>query len=113
MDYGNSVHREAAAKLEKISEVQRALDSRGIRNLTLESALLNGVPKSYYRPKGSSVLDVLEIHKRKTVCVYDFKTGNARFPRATIMRYAREAGIRAQAFGQGYTHIYVVPIHVP
>jgi hypothetical protein len=112
LDYGNSVHREVAARL-KISEVQRKLEERGVRELRPEFALLDGVPKSYRRPNGSSVLDVLEIHKRKTVCVYDFKTGNARFPDDTITRYAREAGLRAKIYGTGYTHIYVVPVRVP
>ena len=112
LDYGNRVHEEVEAELRKMSKVQKMLRDRGIHKLRPEIALLAGVRKTYY-PKGSSRLDVLELHKRKTVCVYDFKTGNARFPDATIMRYAREAGLYAKAVPNGYTHIYVVPIRVP
>lgn len=110
--YGNRVDREAKAELTKMSEVKRLLRDRGIHELRPQIALLRGERQSYFT-KGSSVLDVLEIHRRKTVCVYDFKTGNARFPDTTITRYAREAALYAQGIAMGYTHIYVVPVRVP
>ncbi|MFI5000631.1 MAG: hypothetical protein ACHQK9_12200 [Reyranellales bacterium] len=112
LGYGNRVHDEVGAELQKMSEVVKILEERGVHMLLPEIALLSGKDYSYF-PKGSSVLDVLEIHKRKTVCVYDFKTGDARFPDETISRYAREAGLYAKTLPHGYTHIYVVPIRVP
>jgi hypothetical protein len=110
LKYGQDVHNIAKQDILKIAESEATLKKMGIHQLRPEIALQAGVEFSYRR-KGSSVLDVLEIPpKGGTVCVYDFKTGNATFPDDTIIRYAREAGAFA---GRGYTHIYVVPIFVP
>jgi hypothetical protein len=77
-----------------------------------ELALRRGIPKSYN--KGSSRLDVLELHgDHITVCVYEIKTGGATIPHEVMLRYIREAGMYADAKGLGYKHVYFIPIRVP
>lgn len=113
LEYGRQVHNLAEQDVLKISESEAMLKKIGIRELLPEIALQAGAEFSYRR-KGSSVLDVMEIPpKRGTVCVYDFKTGNATFPDDTMIRYAREAAAYVENLKMGYTRIYVIPIFVP
>ncbi|HTR86939.1 MAG TPA: hypothetical protein VMI56_20835, partial [Reyranella sp.] len=109
---GQKVHRLAELEIRDMA-TQAELEKRGIRNLEPEIALKSGVTPSY--SKGSSRLDVLEIHNdNKTVCVFDFKTGNASMSNEAISRYAKEAGQYANELHKGgYTHVYVIPVHVP
>jgi hypothetical protein len=93
------------------------LRKQGIPKVKPEFALRSGIPQSYYS-SGSSVLDVLEIYEsEKRVCVYDYKTGGARFPDATVERYAREAGLYVKNLeDEAYNdirHIVVIPVYVP
>ena len=77
-----------------------------------EIALKLGLRVSMFTPAHSR-LDVLEIYAEQSkICVYDFKTGRARFPDDTIVRYAKEAEAYAAAKKMGYTHIYVMPVRV-
>src|SRR5438105_1982588 len=93
-------------------DIQSRLEERGIKELRPEAALLQGVPESY--TKGSSRLDVLELHRdHVTVCVYELKTGGATIRNETMERYIREADIYAKAKGFGYPNVYFIPIHVP
>ena len=113
LPHGLYVHKQVELEILKISQLQEILDELGIQNLEPEFAVLNGTPQSY-NLKGSSRLDVLEILRRKTICVYDFKTGNARFPDHTMHRYGQEAGkyVRRK-LGSGYDRVYVIPVRVP
>ena len=111
--HGLYVHKQAELDILKMSKVKEIMDELGIEELRPEFALLEGRPQSY-SVKGVSKLDVLEILRKKTICVYDFKTGRARFPDQTIRRYGREAGEYSRWLGRnGYDRIYVIPIHVP
>ncbi|WP_139373883.1 hypothetical protein [Enhydrobacter aerosaccus] len=110
MAYGRSVHKEVQTEVEKMAELRGALDERGIKELRAEQALLRGEPLSH-TPPGSSRLDVLELYPdRRTACVYEIKTGNARLSKEALERYAREAQAYAKA---GYDRIYVVVVRVP
>ena len=110
LEYGQKVHRETEQILK--GDIQSRLEERGIKELKPEAALLKGIPESY--TKGSSRLDVLELHRdHVTVCVYELKTGGATIRSDTMERYVREADIYAKAKGFGYPNVYFVPIHVP
>jgi hypothetical protein len=109
LTYGNRVDREAKAKIREMSQV---LEKNGIRILQPEIALRNGEKFTYF-PRGSSVLDVLEIYDNETICIYDFKTGGARFPDDVMTRYIKEAALYAEAEKLGYKYIYAIPVRVP
>jgi hypothetical protein len=112
-EFGSLVHRLTAAVLKQISlsPFITELMSRGLKFMAPEYAILNGVPQTLFS-RGRAIPDVLELHRgNKTVCVFDFKTGDATFPDAKMIQYAKEAGLFALA--EGYTHIFVVPIRVP
>jgi hypothetical protein len=115
--YGNLVHDAAEAEVKKFFLAEDMLRRQGIPKVETEFALRSGIPQSYYS-SGSSVLDVLEIYElEKRACVYDYKTGGARFPGATVERYAREAGLYVKDLEDGaynhIRHIVVIPVHVP
>ncbi len=112
LQYGNFVHGFAAAEIGKIAVTKELLQQQGIIELRPEIALKIGAPVSLFT-QGHSRLDVLEVHSDRKVCVYDFKTGGARFPDETIARYAKEAEAYATAKKLGHTHIYVIPVYVP
>ena len=124
MVYGNAVHESVRAKLQ-LDILQQKLEMDQVLEVAPEVAFLNGVRRrtSYSRPKNSSVIDIIEFYRKKTVCVYDIKTGNARFPKRVMDRYGREiwsyidpsdeAILYSRAAAAGYTHVYVVPIRVP
>jgi len=112
-EFGGLVHRLTASVLKQISlsPFNTELMSRGLEFMAPEYAILNGVPQTLFS-RGRAIPDVLELHRdNKTVCVFDFKTGDATFPDAKMIQYAKEAGLLA--FAKGYTHIFVVPIRVP
>jgi hypothetical protein len=113
MPYGNLIHKMAESGVTQIALTRDMLRRQGILEVHPEFALRYGIPQSQYS-SGSSVLDVLEIYEfEKRACVYDFKTGGARFPDTTIERYAREAGAYANSLGKGrYMHIVVIPVRV-
>jgi len=109
-EYGKKVHREMEQALK--GDIQTRLEERGIKELRPEVALLKGIPESY--TKGSSRLDVLELHRdHVTVCVYELKTGGATVRGETMERYLREASLYAEARNFGYPNVYFIPIHVP
>jgi hypothetical protein len=108
--YGQLVHQSVEKEL--LGDIQSRLKEKGLVEMAPELALHDGIPNSY--DKGSSRLDVLELHRDHiTVCVYEIKTGGATVPREVMLRYVREAGIYARATGLGYEHVYFIPIHVP
>jgi hypothetical protein len=102
--FGRHVHEIAADEISKI-----LLTEWGIAEVRPELGLLMGKRTFQHRPKGSSILDVYEAHENgESVCVYDFKTGNATLKKEARERYAAEA----MAYAKGYTHVYVVPIRI-
>jgi hypothetical protein len=102
--FGRHVHEIAADEIGKI-----LLTEWGIAEVRPELGLLMGKRTFQHRPKGSSILDVYEAHENgESVCVYDFKTGNATLKKEARERYAAEA----MAYAKGYTHVYVVPIRI-
>jgi hypothetical protein len=109
LTYGNRVDREAKAKIREMSQV---LEKNGILKLQPGIALRNGQKFTYF-PKGSSVLDVMEIYDNETICIYDFKTGGATFPDDVMARYIKEAALYAEAKKLGYKYIYAIPVWVP
>jgi hypothetical protein len=116
---GRMVHKLAENQLNELKVARSAelLRDMGIVELRPEIALRNGVDLSFYRAKGSSVLDVLEVYGKgdeKRACVYDFKTGTAVLPDATAIRYAHEVGnyVR-EKYKVMPIHITVVPVHLP
>jgi hypothetical protein len=109
--YGQRVHREVELRL-KMDDIQSRLEERGVRELSAELAVRQGISPSY--AKGSSRIDVVELHTdHVTVCVYELKTGGATIPGEVIERYGREAGLYANFVRAGYQNIYFIPIHVP
>ena len=100
-DYGQAVHLRARDDVRKIAAVQAMLENRGIHELQSEFGILNGRQQGY-RIRGTSVLDVLEISDTGTACVYDFKTGNARFTKSTIEQYGEETGEYMRLKGYPY-----------
>lgn len=110
---GQAIHKLAADDIRIIASISDELEARGILELHPETAFRDGKNWSRWHVKGSSVFDVLELRRdHKTVCVYDFKTGNASFPNDTIIRYLTQAGMYAQSVKEGYTRILVIPIYV-
>jgi len=108
--YGQLVHKSVAKEL--LGDIQSRLEEKGLVELAPELALHNGIDGSY--DKGSSRLDVVELHKDHiTVCVYEIKTGRATIPMEVMLRYVREARMYADATGLGYQHVYFIPIRVP
>jgi hypothetical protein len=113
--YGRSVHKAVKSEVDKMADLKHALEKKGIHELRSEQALFAGKQpgEDGYIQKGSSRLDIYEVHRNgKSVCVYEIKTGNARFPDKVMRRYVEEGVLRAKAFSNGYTHVYVVPIRV-
>jgi hypothetical protein len=110
---GIFIHKLADNEVQKAAKLTELLELHGIKKLHPEIALKEGVLHSRWRAKGVSFPDVTEIYDRQTVCVYDFKSGTGRASEADMRRYLREAGLYAsKAYGEGYTHIYFVPVHV-
>src|SRR4029453_1943470 len=92
--YGQLVHGDVKNTL--LGDIQSRLEEKGLVELMPELALRRGISKSYN--KGSSRLDVLELHRDHIpVCVYEIKTGGATIPDEVMLRYVREAGIYADA----------------
>lgn len=116
---GQMVHKLAENQLKELKVARSAeiLREMGIVELRPEIALRNGKNLSFYRAKGSSVLDVLEVYGNggeKRACVYDFKTGTAVLPDATAVRYGHEVGNYVQKkYKVMPVHITVVPVHLP
>lgn len=73
--YGNFVHDQVTAE---IRAMKSQLEAEGIHEIQPKIALHSGFKKSYL-PKGSSEIDILELREGGVVCVYEIKTGGARF----------------------------------
>jgi hypothetical protein len=102
MEYGRLVHQ----------DVEKRLRAAGIPEIRPELAVREGKSPSF--SKGSSRIDIVELHKDHiTICVYELKTGGARIPREVAERYSREAGMYWKLLGQGYPNVYFIPIRVP
>jgi hypothetical protein len=107
--YGRKVHTQAGKELNR--SLAKRLDEEGIHELNLDVALLEGKRFSY-RPRGSSVPDVVEIRKDGTVCIYDYKTGGSPFTADKMEQYLREVETYVTIQKYGYTRIIVMPIRL-
>ena len=113
---GRMVHKVAENELKIVRSADLLREMR-IVEMRPEVALRNGIDLSFYRAKGSSVLDVFEVYGRgdeKRACVYDFKTGTAVFPDTTATQYAHEIGEYVKVkYKVTPIHITVVPVYLP
>jgi hypothetical protein len=103
---GQWIHGEAESAL-KTAEIKKLLLDSGIQELHVEQAFL-GKRDIRFLESGASKIDVLEKLDDNTVCIYDYKTGGARFPDPTREKYLRAAVARF-----GVTTVYVMPVYVP
>jgi hypothetical protein len=103
---GQWIHGEAESAL-RTAEIKKLLLDSGIQELHVEQAFL-GKRDIRFLESGASKIDVLEKLDDNTVCIYDYKTGGARFPDPTREKYLRAAVARF-----GVTTVYVMPVYVP
>ncbi len=103
---GKAIHKLAEAEL-KTAEVERQLRDGGMQDIRVERAFLKGEPIGFLK-SGSSKIDVVEKIGEDAVCVYDFKTGGAKFPDHVRERYLKEAAAYFNV-----KHVFVLPVYVP
>jgi hypothetical protein len=101
---GQWIHGEAKMKM---AEIEKLLLDGGIQELRLEQAFL-GKKDIKFLKSGASKIDVLEKLDDDTVCIYDYKTGGARFPDLVRDKYLRAAVARFNV-----KTVYVLPVYVP
>jgi hypothetical protein len=103
---GQQIHRLTEADL-KTPEIEKQLRAGGMQELRVEQGFLKGIPIGFLK-SGSSKIDVVERIGKDAVCVYDFKSGTAKFPDHVRERYLDEA---AKYFR--VRTVYVLPVYVP
>jgi len=106
-DRGKAIHKLAEEKL-KTAEIEKMLRDGGMQELFVERIFPVDDNNPRYLRSGSSKIDVVERIGKDAVCVHDFKTGSATFPKHVRVRYLKEV---AKHFG--VSTVYVLPVHVP
>ena len=76
---------------------------------------MRGGEKIGFIQKGTAKVDVIEFLEDGTICIYDFKTGGARFKDMDMERYLEEgkAFSRSEYRGRPIPGVYVFPIFIP
>lgn len=112
LDFGSQTHVEARKQVERMTDLLKA---NGVREIYAEFPMLEGAKIGFIK-KGTAKVDVIEfIDGGRTICIYDFKTGGARFRDADMERYEKEGRRYAELKfrDQPYFNVYVFPIFVP
>jgi hypothetical protein len=107
--YGRFAHLQFKLEAEKIAKAKEIMKENGIKEMLPEQSLFKG-ERVTYSSKGSYRVDLMETYpQRKTVCIYELKTGKAWLSKKKLEEYGRRA---ISAAGKGYTHVYAVGVHV-
>ena len=104
---GNAIH-DLSEEALKTAEIERMLRNGGMQELFVERIFPVDDERPRYLKSGSSKIDVVERIGGNAVCVYDFKTGSARFPDHVRERYLREVATHFKV-----STVYVLPVYVP
>jgi len=111
LDFGQQMHRLAELTIDNAKELLRKED---IQEIYTEFALKDGKEIGFIQ-KGTAKLDVIEFRDGgRTVCVYEFKTGDAPFRDTGMRRYGKAAAKYAQVTLEvPLPNVYVFPIFIP
>ena len=108
LQYGQSTHDGTKWAIRDAAIVRDLLERDGVREIHADLAIFNGQRVGFRNVKGSAIIDAVEHMKNGDVCVYDIKTGGARFPDTKMEKYAEQAELFFKPTGK----VYVFPVNV-
>jgi hypothetical protein len=108
LEYGQSTHDGVKRAIRDAAIVRDLLERDGVQEVHADLAIFNGERVGFRNVRGSAIIDAVERMRGGDVCVYDIKTGGARFPDKQQEKYAKQAELFFKPTGK----IYVLPVYV-
>lgn len=114
LQYGVRTHDGVKKAIRDAAVMRELLEKNGVREIHADLAIFGGGKVGFRNVRGSAIIDVVELMESGAVCIYDVKTGGARFPDGTMERYAEEyVKFFARKQEQTFTGaVYVLPVYV-
>ena len=112
--YGVKTHVEVKKAIKDAAVMRELLENHGVQEIHADLAIFGGGTVGFRNVRGSAIIDVVELMKSGAVCIYDIKTGGARFPDATMERYVEEylKFFKAKHHRTFTGVVYVLPVYV-
>jgi hypothetical protein len=112
--YGTKTHTNVTQAIRDAAVMRELLENHGVREIHADLAIFDGETIGFRNIRGSAIIDVVERMKSDAVCIYDIKTGGARFPDTKMKQYAEEyVKFFERKYKQTFTGaVYVLPVYV-
>lgn len=110
--YGQRTHEWTTQAIRDAAVMRELLERQGIREIHANLAIFDGKTVRFRNIRGTAIIDVVEHMQNGDVCIYDVKTGGARFPDAKMEQYADAFAAYLRRDGKFYGKIYVLPVYV-
>ncbi len=111
--YGLKTHVGVKKAINDAAVMRELLEKNGVQEIHADLAIFGGEKVGFRNVRGSAIIDVVE-RMDGAVCIYDVKTGGARFPDSKMEQYAEEyVKFFEREHKQTFTGaVYVLPVYV-
>lgn len=111
--YGVKTHVGVKKAINDAAVMRELLEKNGVQEIHADLAIFGGETIGFRNVRGSAIIDVVE-RMEGAVCIYDVKTGGARFPDSKMEQYAEEyVKFFEREHKQTFTGaVYVLPVYV-